>query len=396
MKRCACLLLLLLCLLLTACAPEPIPEPVPAAPAEAAAEVLPEPAPEPAAEAAEPAPEIEPEPEPVPLPEGPEVLLFGVSCPSLLAEDGTVLVEAAQFAAHAPLTCLEREDGVLLCREAALLRFPYAGACALAVRQAGTNWVPLRRAAEQFGFLTGETADGRPYAARPRVPEAPTANVNVPILMYHAVGDEAWGYSDLFVRPADLETQLQYLADNGYETIFFDDLSHLEDFEKPVLLTFDDGYDDNYTELFPILQKYQAKATIFVIPKYIGASHKMTEAQIQELAQSGLVSIQSHTWSHGNLSQMDEQTLIFEMEQSRDYLTALTGQAPFVVCYPEGTRSELSVAVARRYYEYGLLMNGYTWNTSDDPFYVTRMYIPRGQWSIQWNVEKAGTSDPWR
>ena len=42
------------------------------------------------------------------------------------------------------------------------------------------------------------------------------------------------------------------------------------------------------------------------------------------------------------------------------------------------------------------LMNGYTWNTSDDPFYVTRMYIPRGQWSIQWNVEKAGTSDPWR
>ena len=43
-----------------------------------------------------------------------------------------------------------------------------------------------------------------------------------------------------------------------------------------------------------------------------------------------------------------------------------------------------------------LLMNGYTWNTSDDPFYVTRMFIPRGQWSIQWNVEKAGTSDPWR
>ena len=166
--------------------------------------------------------------------------------------------------------------------------------------------------------------------------------------------------------------------------------------DEPVILTFDDGYDDNYTELYPLLQKYQAKATIFVIPRDLGKAHKMTAEQIQKLAQSGLVSIQSHTWSHGNLSCMDEATLIFEMEHSRDAITALTGEMPSVVCYPEGTRSDLSIAVARRYYQYGLLMNGYTWNTSDDPFYVTRMYIPRGQWSIQWNVEKAGTSDPWR
>ena len=73
-----------------------------------------------------------------------------------------------------------------------------------------------------------------------------------------------------------------------------------EDYEKPVILTFDDGYDDNYTELFPLLQKYNAKATIFVIPKAIGTPHKMTAEQIYELSRSGLVSIQSHTYSHGN------------------------------------------------------------------------------------------------
>lgn len=393
MKRRALLLAVLLCLLLSACAAGSAPElPETAAPeAEAEIAAAAEPRPEPEA-ASRPEPEAAPAPDP--LPEGPEVLLFGVPAPSLLAEDGSVLVGAAQFAAHAPLTCLEREDGVLLAREAALLRFPYGEGGA--VRQDGVSWIPLLRAAERFGFLTGQAEDGRPYAARPRVPEAPTENVNVPILMYHAVGDETWGYSDLFVRPADLEAQLQFLQEGGYETIFFEDLSHLEDFEKPVLLTFDDGYDDNYTELFPILKKYQAKATIFVIPKHIGANHKMTAEQIQEMAQSGLVSIQSHTYSHGNLSQMDEQTLIFEMEQSRDYLTALTGQVPFVVCYPEGTRSALSVEVARRYYEYGLLMNGYLWNTSDDPFYVTRMFIPRGQVSIEWNVRGAGSRDSWR
>ena len=400
MKCCALLLSLLLCLGLTGCAPAEVE--IPAMPVQAAETIEPEevtadPLVEVQAELSEtPKPEDAPEPEsePVLLPSGPDILLFGVWSPTLQAADGTLLVPAAQFADGGHLFLQESEDATVLCRMGERLRLAADGTQAL--WQDGELWIDGVRAAERFGLLTGETEDGVLYFARPQSTESPTPNVNVPILMYHAIGDETWGYSDLFVRPAELENHLQYLADNGYETIFFEDLSHLEDFEKPVILTFDDGYDDNYTELYPILQKYQAKATIFVIPRDLGKAHKMTAAQIQELAQSGLVSIQSHTWSHGNLSCMDEATLIAEMERSRDAITALTGSEPFVVCYPEGTRSELSVAVARRYYEYGLLMNGYTWNTSDDPFYVTRMFIPRGQWSIQWNVEKAGTSDPWR
>ncbi len=398
MKRCALLLSLLLCLGLTGCAPAETE--IPAMPVQAAEtiepeEVTAEPLTEVQAGSAEtPEPEELPEPEPVLLPSGPDILLFGVWSPTLQAADGTSLVPAKLFADGGRLILQEQEDAAVLCRMGERLRLAADGVHA--VRQDGALWIDGVRAAERFGLLTGETEDGVLYFARPQNTAPPTPNVNVPILMYHAVGDETWGYSDLFVRPSELENHLQYLADNGYETIFFDDLSHLEDFEKPVLLTFDDGYDDNYTELYPLLQKYQAKATIFVIPRDLGKAHKMTAEQIQELAQSGLVSIQSHTWSHGNLSCMDEATLISEMAHSRDAIAALTGEVPSVVCYPEGTRSELSVAVARRYYQYGLLMNGYTWNTSDDPFYVTRMYIPRGQWSIQWNVEKAGTSDPWR
>ena len=190
-----------------------------------------------------------------------------------------------------------------------------------------------------------------------------------------------------------LKTELLYLQENGFDTIWFEDLSHIEDYEKPVILTFDDGYDDNYTELFPLLQKYNAKATIFVIPKAIGTPHKMTAEQIYELSRSGLVSIQSHTYSHGNLSTMDEQTLIFEMEESQKYLAALTGQVPYAVCYPEGTRSELSIEVAGRYYDYGLLMNGQLYNTSDDPLRVKRFYVPRGYdlGSFRWSVQEAGT-----
>ena len=147
----------------------------------------------------------------------------------------------------------------------------------------------------------------------------------LPVLMYHAVGDEIWGYSDLFVSEAGMEEQLQYLQENGYEPIWFSDLTHIEDYEKPVILTFDDGYDDNYTVLYPLLEKYQTKATIFVIGNAMGSQHKMTQEQVYELAASGLVSIQSHTYTHGNLSAMDEPALRQEMERANAALAAATG-----------------------------------------------------------------------
>ena len=263
--------------------------------------------------------------------------------------------------------------------------------------QGGAAYVPLEALLELPGIVSGTAEDGTSYIARELALSQPAENVNVPVLMYHAVSDDLWGYWDLFVSPQTIEEELLYLQENGFDTIWFEDLSHIEDYEKPVILTFDDGYDDNYTELFPLLQKYNAKATIFVIPKAIGTPHKMTAEQIYELSRSGLVSIQSHTYSHGNLSTMDEQTLIFEMEESQKYLAALTGQVPYAVCYPEGTRSELSIEVAGRYYDYGLLMNGQLYNTSDDPLRVKRFYVPRGYdlGSFRWSVQEAGTSRNW-
>lgn len=345
-----------------------------------------------------PQPESEPEPDPAPapLPTGPDVLLFGLRTPTRL--DGeTLYVDAAALELASGLHLVFDEAHITLtqtvsqtfrvAREDELER----GDGFLAD---GTAYVPLLEACSYFGFVTGTAEDGIMYVAKAAGLSAPTENVNVPVLMYHAVSDDVWGYRDLFVSPRTMEEELLYLQENGYETIWFSDLSHLEDYEKPVILTFDDGYEDNYTELFPLLQKYNAKATIFVIPKYIGAEHKMTAEQIQELARSGLVSIQSHTYSHGNLSTMDEETLIYEMQQSQTYLAALTGHVPYVVCYPEGTRSELSIEVAGRYYAYGLLMNGQLYNTSDDPLRVKRFYIPRGYdlGSFRWSIEQAGTS----
>ena len=345
-------------------------------------------------------PEPEEIPEPEPLPEGAEILLFGARA-STLTDGKTLFVDCALLEEFAGLDIFSADDAVTLGLDGqetvvSLVRSDelHAGDGFL---QDGAAYVPMEAILELPGIVSGAAEDGTLYFARQLTLSSPAENVNVPVLMYHAVSDDLWGYWDLFVSPQTIEEELLYLQENGFETIWFEDLSHIEDYEKPVILTFDDGYDDNYTELFPLLQKYNAKATIFVIPKAIGTPHKMIAEQIYELSRSGLVSIQSHTYSHGNLSTMDEQTLVFEMEESQKYLAALTGQVPYAVCYPEGTRSELSIEVAGRYYDYGLLMNGQLYNTSDDPLRVKRFYVPRGYdlGSFRWSVQEAGTSRNW-
>lgn len=202
--------------------------------------------------------------------------------------------------------------------------------------------------------------------------------LSIPILMYHAVSDEMWGYWDLFVSPKDLEAQLQYMHDNGYTTITFEDLPHVTAQDKPVMLTFDDGYRDNYTELFPILQKFGAKATIFCITGSIGGEHSLTGEQIKEMSDSGLVSIQSHTVTHPYLGSSDAETVARECEQSRLDLVRITGKLPFVLCYPSGSVSESAIETIGKSYDFGVRMDGGLYVTGTDAYHVPRFYVKRG------------------
>lgn len=202
--------------------------------------------------------------------------------------------------------------------------------------------------------------------------------VKIPILMYHGVSDDTFGAAELFVRPSELEAQIEYLLENGYDLITFEDWGHLQDFDKPVMLTFDDGYRDNYEELFPILQKHQVKATIFVITGSVDIHETSLEyMQVRELAQSGLVSIQSHTYTHPHLDECDEETLYREHMQSKLMIARMTGYEPFVLCYPYGDRDEASLEVTREHYRFGLAMNGGLYTTGDDVYEIPRFYVSR-------------------
>lgn len=199
----------------------------------------------------------------------------------------------------------------------------------------------------------------------------------IPILMYHAVSDNLWGIPELFASPSEVEKQLAYLVDNGYDPIWFEDLPDIDQYDKPVIITLDDGYDDNYAELYPLLQKYNVKATIFVIGNGTPESHKMTHAQIRELSDSGLVSIQSHTMSHNDLAAMSEEELHYEFGQSKQMITRITGKEPFVVCYPTGSYTDNMLEIAREYYRFGTRTNETTADTSGHPLLLGRYTISR-------------------
>lgn len=242
--------------------------------------------------------------------------------------------------------------------------------------QDGKQYLPVRSLARKFSLAWG-LWNGQQYYARRVSLSEPKAGVQVPVFMYHAVGDDCWGEESLFVRPAELEAQLQYLQENGYETIFFEDLSHIEQYEKPVILTFDDGYDDNYTLLLPLLEKYQMKATIFMIGRDIGGNRKLTQEQVLALTRSGLVSIQSHGWSHHEMETMKRPELLKEMFRSRNAIAAASGRVPYAVSYPNGHSSERTRKIAGWFYTYGIRTFEGVYVTGSDSMLIERIAVKR-------------------
>lgn len=200
----------------------------------------------------------------------------------------------------------------------------------------------------------------------------------VPVLMYHSVSDYIWGESELFVSPSRMEEQLAYLVENGYDPIWFEDLREIEKYDKPVILTFDDGWEDNYTELLPLLEKYNVKATFFIITSMLERQyHGMNTEQLLEVADSGLVSIQSHTVSHRELGDLSYERQQSELERSKLELTRLVGKEPFVLCYPRGVAYQNAMELTPMYYRFGVKMGGDVYKTGDDPILIYRYYISR-------------------
>ena len=145
-----------------------------------------------------------------------------------------------------------------------------------------------------------------PPMVRPSSPEgAPVAyELRLPVLMYHHMVLDWQECNDMTVTVGRLGRDLQWLAENGYQTILPRELAEGAPLpEKPVLLTFDDGYRSNYELAYPLLQKYRAKAVIAVMAYMQDnpGGNFLTWDMCREMSASGLVEIGSHGYAIHNL-----------------------------------------------------------------------------------------------
>ncbi len=162
----------------------------------------------------------------------------------------------------------------------------------------------------------------------------------VPVLMYHSV-DENWKESKLSVSPESFRRQMEFLVKNKYNIVSLHKIKELRESGKPipyktVAITFDDGYENNYTNAFPIMKEHNIPAAIFVVLNKIGREGYLTWPQIEEMAENN-IEIGSHTLSECYLPDIkDEARLKREIYDSRRILKKRIPQAGDFIAYCSG------------------------------------------------------------
>lgn len=201
-------------------------------------------------------------------------------------------------------------------------------------------------------------------------PASSDGDAVLPILMYHQVLDKPEKLGKYVISPRELEADLRLLSEQGYETVTVRDLVDFSDGKcalpkKSVMLTFDDGYQTDYLNVFPLLKKYNMKAVFSVvgayterystpgIDKHINYAH-LSWDEISEMQESGLCEFQNHSYNlhslsdrHGALQingepESDYIAMVHDdFKSSQKILTEKLGTSPLCFTYPYGGTNEL-------------------------------------------------------
>ena len=201
-------------------------------------------------------------------------------------------------------------------------------------------------------------------------------SVSLPVLMYHSILDSKAKAGKYTIPPAVLEQDLQYLQEHGYTSVLPEELiayaagqGSLP--EKPVLLSFDDGYYNNYSYVYPLLEKYDMRAVISVVGSFTeqysaqdavmnnNYSH-LSWAQLREMLASGRVTLGNHSYDmHSEKTRVgfcrasneSEQDYVREITQDVSHMQRLarenlSGYTMQVLTYPYGTYNKLTEQIA--------------------------------------------------
>ncbi len=232
----------------------------------------------------------------------------------------------------------------------------------------------------------------------------------VPVLMYHHVNPHKGDI--VTVTPEVFEAQMSHLSRSGYNTLTAGELLSFMRGElipngKAVVITFDDGWLDNYLHAFPVLKKYRLKATVFLITDRTEMASEKTAAlpdrvpthneskalikrgdawrvvlnweRVREMAASGLVEFYSHTRSHRKCDTLSEEELLEELGKSRLTMERNLGRPCTCLCWPYGHYNQLAVSTAKAAgYEVLFTTDHGVVKAGSDPFAVRRILVKDG------------------
>ena len=170
----------------------------------------------------------------------------------------------------------------------------------------------------------------------------------VSILMYHSVGESDVLFS---VKKKDFKWQMKYLKDKRYNVISLEKFIELRErgkriLAKTVVLTFDDGHEDNYYNVFPILKKYNFPVTIFLSPNF--KKYKlMNWEQIEEMHKSGIIDFQPHTMNHPKLRELPKKEEEKEILESKKLIEKKLNKKCEFFAYPSGDYNEETINILK-------------------------------------------------
>lgn len=183
------------------------------------------------------------------------------------------------------------------------------------------------------------------------------------VLMYHSISEPTDGHDALCTSPEQFEAQMFYLRRRGLRGVSVRELrraAYTGEARAMVGLTFDDGYKDFLEVALPVLERLGFSATVFVVAGMLGDENswehrgpprvrlKLAGADgVREMSDRGM-EVGSHTITHLRLSGLDEETLVHEVDHSRQMLAELAGTSIDGFCYPYGDLDSRAVRAARK------------------------------------------------
>lgn len=221
------------------------------------------------------------------------------------------------------------------------------------------------------------------------------------ILMYHSIDRSNEFFT---VKPEDFKKQMSYLKENNFKVIGLTELGGLLErneiiSKKTVVITFDDGYEDNFLIAYPILKKNGFPATIFVASSLIGKTIKarqgtdlkiLSEQQMRDMASDGLIKFGSHANNHLKLAKLEEEEIEKELIDSKKMLLDILGKEAVSLAYPFGSYNERVKRIAGAYFKIACGVESGLVHSGQDQWQLPRFSIDSkvGFWRFKYILWK--------